>query len=65
MVSAVPITILATGKVERFSIGANSAPTKPPAKTTNELTDKKSACEIVNNQTFLGKPNIQVEFYLC
>jgi hypothetical protein len=36
---AVPITIRATGKVERVFTGASCAPTIPPAKTTIEVTD--------------------------
>jgi len=58
MVTAVPTTILATGKVARFSNGASWVPTSPPTKTTSELTDNIKACEMVRSHTFLGSPFI-------
>lgn len=55
MVTAVPTTILATGSVARFSSGASFVPTKPPAKTTSELTESNSAWEMVSIHTLRGR----------
>lgn len=60
IVTAVPTTILATGKVARFSTGARCEPTRPPTKTTIELTDNIKAWEVVRSQTFLGSLFIEV-----
>lgn len=55
MVNVVPTTILATGRVAKFSIGANFEPINLPTKTTIELTDNKSACEMVSIQILCGR----------
>ena len=52
---AVPITKVAIGNVDIFSIGANRMPMRPPTNTTTEFTDVTNACAIVSNQTFLGR----------
>ena len=41
--SAVPTTADATGNVLNSFVGANSAPTSPPAKTITELTHMTNA----------------------
>ena len=54
IVSAVPTTIIATGRVERFLKSVSELPIIPPTKTMNTATDINNAELIANNQTFFG-----------
>ena len=54
IVSAVPTTIMATGRVERFFTEVSELPIIPPTKTMNTATDIKNAEHIANSQTFFG-----------
>jgi hypothetical protein len=58
-VTAVPTTIVATGRVARLFKGARVLPIMPATNTIKTLSDIKSARQTVNIQTFLGRFNIE------
>ena len=59
-VTAVPTTIVATGRVDKLFKGARVLPIMPATNTIKTLRDIKSARQAVNIQTFLGSFNIEL-----
>jgi|TARA_B100000768_G_C11024402_1_gene267454 hypothetical protein len=59
ILTAVPTTIVATGKVDKLFTGARVLPIMPAINTIKTLSDIKSARQTVNIQTFLGRFNIE------
>ena len=59
ILTAVPTTIVATGRVDKLLNGARVLPIMPATKTIKTLSDIKRARQAVNIQTFLGRFNIE------
>ena len=59
ILTAVPTTIVATGRVDKLFRGARVLPIMPAINTIKTLSDIKSARQTVNIQTFLGRFNIE------
>ena len=64
ILTAVPITIAATGRVDRLFAPASSLPKIPPTNTIKTLSDINSAKHIANIQTFLGRFSIIFMFFV-
>jgi hypothetical protein len=59
ILTAVPTTIVATGKVDKLFKGARTLPIMPATNSIKTLRDIKRAKQAVNIQTFLGRFNIE------
>jgi len=59
ILTAVPTTIVATGRVDKLFKGVRALPIMPATKTIKTLSDIKRARQAVNIQTFLGRFNIE------
>ena len=62
-VTAVPTTIVATGRVDKLFKGARVLPIMPATNTIKTLSDIKRARQAVSIQTFLGRFNIKLLSY--